>query len=145
MMNSSYSRTNHIVNPPKLNIFAQTKKLTMEENFNNPNAGNTVEEGKTIAIIAYITIIGLIIAFIMNNDKKNTFAAYHIRQCLGLALTSLALSVINVIPILGWIISILGSLFLIVLWVMGLISAINGEMKPVPVLGEKYQEWLSGI
>src|SRR5690554_625507 len=117
----------------------------MEENFNNPNVGITVVEGKNIEVLDYITIINLIIAFIINNDKKNTFAAYHIRQCLGIALTSLALGVINVIPILGWIISILGSLFLIVLWIMGLISAINGEMKPVPVLGEKYQEWLSGI
>lgn len=37
-----------------------------------------IEEGKTIAIISYITVIGLIIALILNNDKKNLFAAYHI-------------------------------------------------------------------
>lgn len=30
----------------------------------------TQQEGKNIAIIAYITIIGLIVAFVMNNDKK---------------------------------------------------------------------------
>ena len=40
----------------------------------------TVQEGKTIAIISYITIIGLIIAFIMNQSKKNSFASFHIRQ-----------------------------------------------------------------
>ena len=28
-----------------------------------------------------------------------------------------------------------------VLWLMGLIAAASGEMKPVPVLGAKYQEW----
>jgi hypothetical protein len=28
-----------------------------------------VQEGKTIAIISYITWIGLLIAFIMNNEK----------------------------------------------------------------------------
>lgn len=125
----------------------------MEENLNNPdvpnsppnNPPNTVDEGKTIAIIAYITIIGLIIAFVMNNDKKNTFAAFHIRQCLGIALTGLALGIINVIPILGWLISIFGSLFILVLWIMGLVSALNGQEKPVPLLGEKYQEWLSSI
>ncbi|AFL81562.1 putative membrane protein [Aequorivita sublithincola DSM 14238] len=106
---------------------------------------NTVEDGKTIGIIAYITIVGLIIAFVMNNEKKNSFAAYHIRQSLGLGITGLALSIINVIPILGWIVSILGSIFLIVLWVIGLMGAINGGEKPVPILGEKYQEWLKGI
>lgn len=104
-----------------------------------------IEEGKTIAIIAYITIFGLLIAFIMNNDKKNTFAAYHLRQSLGLAATGLALSIINVIPILGWLISILGSIFLIVLWVIGLMGALNGQEKPVPVLGDKFQEWFKNI
>lgn len=104
-----------------------------------------VEEGKTIAIIAYITIFGLLIAFVMNNDKKNPFAAYHLRQSLGLGVTGLALSVINVIPILGWLISILGSIFLIILWVMGLVSALNGQEKPVPVLGTKFQEWFKNI
>jgi len=31
---------------------------------------NITSEGKTIAIIAYITIIGLIIAFVMNDEKR---------------------------------------------------------------------------
>jgi len=106
---------------------------------------NSIEEGKTMAIIAYITIFGLLIAFIMNNDKKNSFTAYHLRQSLGLGATGLALSVINIIPILGWLISILGSLFLIVLWVIGLMGAINGQEKPVPILGAKFQEWFKGI
>lgn len=106
---------------------------------------STVEEGKMTAIIAYITLIGLIIAFIMNNDKKNTFAAFHIRQALGLGLTSLALSMINIIPILGWLISLFGVLFIFVLWIIGLIGAINGEKKMVPLLGEKYQEWFKTI
>jgi len=121
----------------------------MEEKINTPELSSTPEtavaEGKTTAIIAYITIIGLIIAFILNNDKKNTFAAYHIRQCLGLALTGLAIYVIGVIPILGWIVSIFGSIFMIVLWVIGLLGALNGKEKPVPLLGEKYQEWLKGV
>lgn len=106
---------------------------------------SSVEEGKMTAIIAYITLIGLIIAFVMNNDKKNTFAAFHIRQALGLGLTSLALSVIGVIPILGWFISLFGFLFIFVLWIIGLIGAINGEEKRVPILGEKYQEWFRTI
>ncbi len=110
-----------------------------------PSETSTVEEGKTIAIIAYITIIGLIIAFIMNNDKKNSFAAFHIRQALGIGLFGLALGIVSYIPFIGWLISMLGSILILVLWIMGLISAINGERKPVPVIGEKFQEWLKGI
>ena len=103
------------------------------------------EESKKIAIIAYITFIGLIIAFLMNNDKKSEFASYHIRQSLGLCVTGLTLGVIGIIPILGWIINILGIFVLLYMWIIGLMNAINGKETPVPFLGEKYKEWLKNI
>jgi uncharacterized membrane protein len=97
-----------------------------------------VEEGKTIAIIAYITWIGLLIAFIMNNDKKNTFAKFHIRQSLLLMLVAFIVSFIPLVNLIAW-------LFILVLWVIGLIAAINGEQKEVPVLGRYAQEWFKGL
>ncbi len=105
---------------------------------------NTVQEGKTIAIISYITLIGLIIAFIMNNDKKNTFASFHIRQSMGIILLAVAINLIFYvvsIPFLPMIIS----LGLLVLWILGLVAAVQGEMKPVPLLGVQFQEWFKGI
>ena len=102
-------------------------------------------EGKNTAIIAYITIIGLIIAFVMNNEKKESFASYHIRQSLGLGLTSLALGAIGIIPILGWIINVLGIFVILYMWIVGLMNAINGEEKPIPFLGNKYAEWFKNI
>lgn len=81
----------------------------------------------------------------MNNEKKNAFASYHIRQSLGIMLTGLALGIVGVIPILGWIVSILGFIFVVVLWIMGIISAVNEKAAPVPLLGPKYQEWFKGI
>jgi hypothetical protein len=32
---------------------------------------------------------------------------------------------------------------LFVLWLMGLVSALKGEMRPVPLLGEHYQKWFA--
>ncbi len=109
------------------------------------NKITVANEGKNIATIAYITIIGLIIAFVMNNEKKDPFAAYHIKQSLGLALTGLALGIIGMIPILGWIINILGIFVLLYMWVVGLMNAINGKESAVPFLGEKYIEWLKNL
>ena len=109
------------------------------------NKTTVINEGKNIAIIAYITIIGLIIAYVMNNDKKDAFATYHIKQSLGLAATGLALGIVGMIPILGWIINILGIIVLLYMWVMGLMNAINGKESPVPFLGEKYKEWFKNI
>ncbi|WP_111309959.1 DUF4870 domain-containing protein [Confluentibacter sediminis] len=104
-----------------------------------------IKDGKMIAIISYITIIGLIIAFVMNNDKKNTFASYHIKQSLGLALTGLSLGIIGMVPILGWIIDFFGFFVLLYMWIVGLINAMNEKEKPVPILGKKYIEWLKNI
>ncbi len=47
---------------------------------NQQSQSNLIEktgEDKTIAVIAYLTFIGLIIAFVMNNDKKYEFASFH--------------------------------------------------------------------
>ncbi len=109
------------------------------------NKITVANEGKNMAIIAYITIIGLIIAFVMNNDKKDAFASYHIKQSLGLALTGLALGIVGMIPILGWIINILGIFVLLYMWVIGLMNAINGNEKTVPFLGEKFKIWFKNI
>lgn len=102
-------------------------------------------EDTTVAVIAYLTFIGLIIAFVMNNDKKDPFAAYHIKQSLGLTVCGIAVFAVGMIPILGWLVSFFGSLFLLYLWIMGLINSINGKVKPVPVLGAKFEEWFRNI
>lgn len=104
-----------------------------------------LNEGKNTAIIAYITLIGLIIAFVMNNDKKNAFAAFHIRQSLGLCITGIALGVVSMVPFLGWIIYIIGVFVLLYMWIVGLVNAINEKEKPVPFLGEKFSEWFKGV
>lgn len=102
-------------------------------------------DAKTVAVIAYLTIIGLVIAFVMNNDKKDAFATYHIKQSLGLTIFSFGLFIIGMLPILGWIISFLGSIFLLVLWIMGLINAINNKKEPVPLLGVYFEDWFKNI
>lgn len=96
----------------------------------------SVEKGKSMAIIAYITWIGLIIALILNIDAKNDFAKFHIKQVLLLYIFA---TVLGWIPIIGWIIDII----LFVFWIMGLIYAINGEKKEIPLIGKWAQEWFT--
>ena len=102
-------------------------------------------QDKAIGIIAYITIIGLIIAFILNMEKKDAFGSFHIRQALGIAVSGIAMSFIAVVPVIGWILAVVGSLLVLVMWVIGIVNAISGNMKPVPVLGEKFKEWFQGV
>jgi uncharacterized membrane protein len=95
------------------------------------------DEGKTIAIISYITWVGWIIALVMNMEKKNDFAKFHMRQTLLIFLACF----LAWIPFIGWI----WGVFLFILWIIGLIAAVNGEKKEVPVLGHTAQEWFKGL
>ena len=43
-----------------------------------------VKLGKSIAVISYFYLIGVLIAYLTNSDKKSMFVYFHIRQSLGL-------------------------------------------------------------
>ncbi|MBK9758976.1 MAG: hypothetical protein IPO90_03120 [Flavobacteriales bacterium] len=104
-----------------------------------PAAG--VAEDKTVAILAYITLIGFIIAIVLHGQKKTALGAFHLRQMVGIILMGACNFVLIFIPILGWIAMFALGICALIMWVMGLIGAINGEMKPAPILGAKFQEW----
>lgn len=95
-------------------------------------------DGKTKAIIAHITIIGWIIALVVNMNEKDELASYYIRQLLGLYLAGL---ILTLIPVIGWIVSIVVFVF----WIMSLIGAIQGEKKETPILGKYFQEWFKSM
>ncbi|TDN95412.1 hypothetical protein DET49_1017 [Salegentibacter sp. 24] len=64
---------------------------------------------------------------------------------LDFVVISLGLFIIGMIPILGWVLSFLGSIFLLYLWIMGLINAINQKLKPVPILGHQFEKWFANM
>lgn len=105
---------------------------------------NTVAAGKNIAIISYILIIGVPIALSMNADDKNSFASFHIRQSLGLSITFICLGLL-VNNFDSWMISAPMYLFVSVLWTYAFITALRGEMKPIPLLGNFFQKSFKGI
>ncbi|MEL4454506.1 hypothetical protein [Lutimonas vermicola] len=104
----------------------------------------TVQEGKTIAIISYITVIGTLIAFIMNQNKQNYFASFHIRQAIGIFVLGLLVNFLQRYTDFGWLDMLLG-IGVFILWIIGLIGAIQGEEKRVPLLGDQFQEWFRNI
>jgi uncharacterized membrane protein len=100
---------------------------------------NTIEEGKTAAITSYILIVGVLIAISMNSESKNSFASFHIRQALGLSITFLSLGLI-VSNFDSLMISAAMWIFVSILWTYGFFTAIKGDMKPIPLLGNLFQK-----
>lgn len=101
------------------------------------DAKEVLSDGKNIAIIAHITLIGWVIALIMNNNNKSEFGSFYIRQMLGLII----LSLISFIPVIGWILWIV----VVIAWIMSLVSALGGKMKPTFLLGKQFQDWFKSL
>ena len=86
--------------------------------------------------LAYITIIPAIVFLVLAPYNTRPFVKFHAFQCLGLFVMGFCLGVIAVIPVLGWIVWLLGSLTLLVVWVMSLIKASQGSYLRLPVISE---------
>lgn len=120
----------------RTNEFSEDTRHSAHEFENDVNAIS--KDGKNIALIAHITLIGWIVALVMNNNEKSEFGSFYIRQMLGLMLLGLVLSFV---PFIGWIIN----LVVLVLWIMSLIGAVGGEKKLTPVLGTYFQDWFKSL
>ena len=88
---------------------------------------------KTTGIVAYLTWIGLLIAYLAG-DKEG--AKFHINQALVIFLFSIAGGIVTAIPFVGWIIGGLWDLFMLACWIMGLVFAIQAQEKEVPLIGK---------
>jgi len=119
----------------------------------NPSSVSGADNGKTVAILSYLTVVGWLVAFVMHHSNKTALGAFHLRQTLMLFLAAtagyVAVAILAFIPFLGWLLS--GLLWIsialggLVLWILGLITAINGEQKPMPAIGEQAQELFKGL
>ncbi len=104
----------------------------------------TIEKGKTTAIIAYMTIVGSLIAISMNAEPKNGFARFHTRQAFGIHLIfhALAILVTSAFSKYAWY----GIyIFYFVLWIYGFLGCLNNQYRLVPVLGPYFQRWFTFI
>lgn len=101
----------------------------------------TKPKGKHKAIIAYITFIGMFIAYTMNREEKDTFASAHIKNMCGLVLGLLIAQATQayINPMLGDILWIL----VFVLWVYSIITVLQNKEPSIPYLSKKFQEWFT--
>lgn len=87
-----------------------------------------------MAIVAYIIFF---VPLLVEGAKNDPFVKYHVKQGLALLLLSVAVSILgSIIPFIGWFIILpVGSIFVLVLLIMGIVNAVNGVEKPLPVIG----------
>lgn len=95
---------------------------------------------KTTGIVAYLTWIGFLIAFVAG-DRKG--AEFHLNQSLVIMLVDTARIIISKLvsdaTLLGWLVDLtmgLTGIFCLVCWFIGIIGAIRFTEYEVPMLGK---------
>jgi uncharacterized membrane protein len=106
-------------------------------------------EDRTVAILSYITIIGFVVAIVLHSSKPTKLGAFHLRQMLGFIIAIVAfwvcfmvIAFIPVVNLLTIVLGPLGGLGFLIIWIMGLVAAIQGEAKPMPLVGAQFQKML---
>ncbi|HII59163.1 TPA: DUF4870 domain-containing protein [Methanocaldococcus jannaschii] len=80
-------------------------------------------------------------------EREDDFIRFHAMQSFitFLSLNLIAI-IVSAIPIIGWVASTLINIAIIILWIVGMIKAYNGERYKFPVFGDiaerYYREFL---
>ncbi|MBD3361958.1 DUF4870 domain-containing protein [Candidatus Woesearchaeota archaeon] len=95
-----------------------------------------INESQIWAFLAYLlSIIGFILVFALK--KNDRFAMYHAKQSLALFIVYIAGYIILLfIPIIGWAVLTVWWIFGLVLAIIGMINALTGKQKPLPITGK---------
>lgn len=91
-----------------------------------------VQDGKGLAWLSYLGILFLIPLLA---KKENKFCQFHAKQGLVLLIAEIIVSIVFVIPILGWIVGVLGYIFVWIMAIIGIIQSATGKYWKMPVLG----------
>ena len=115
----------------------------------NPNTPLPLDNGKTVAVVCYLTPVGWLVALILHGNAKTRLGAFHLRQMLGLMILAVAIAILRfplfMMPFLGFGLVTALNLGILILWILGLIAAASGEEKAVPIVGDQFQKWFAGL
>lgn len=104
-----------------------------QENEQTP-AGNTGDKDN----LNVMSALGYVIFFLpMLTHNGNSYAMFHANQGLILLITAVIINIVGaVIPFIGWfVIWPLGWLFVLILAILGIVNALNGKKKELPLIG----------
>ena len=121
---------------------SHTIVLTLENNASAYFLGESTmaeeDNTKLVAILSYF-LVGIIWYFADEKMKQSKLAKFHVKQALFLILIGIAIAIVNMIlvfiPFIGWFLTILLQIAMLILWILGLIKAFEGKKDPIPVVG----------
>jgi uncharacterized membrane protein len=100
-------------------------------------------ENTLISGIAYVTVIGWLIAYFSSSESLTDYDRFHIRQAFGVHMTVLFFEILaNFSMIPSVLMSVIWLVYSITMVVM-MIQAWRGKRTKIALLGDKFQQWFS--
>ena len=87
-----------------------------------------IADNKMLAMLGYLTV-GILP---MLGARNSAYAMHHTNQALWIFIGSLLCGLVCIIPILGWLAAAIGSLFLLVCEIIGIVRALKGSGAYLP-------------
>lgn len=92
-----------------------------------------VEANKIVAALSYFWILFLV-PLLLKRDSQ--FAQFHAKQGMVLFIIEVVVSFVNIVPLLGQLVWFFASLVFLVVSIVGIIKALNGERWEMPYVYE---------
>ena len=117
---------------------APVEEPTIIYNGATQNTSNSASNDKLMGILSYI---GILFIVPLLAAKESKFARFHANQGLVLFITDIVLFTVagiidGFVPIIGGLLSLAVYVFILVLMILGIVNAANGEEKELPVIGQ---------
>ena len=121
---------------PEENKYDFSNKV--EEVMNTPDSTaeftqEDIESNKVYALLSYLGILFLVPLLAA---KESRYAQFHANQGIVLFIFAIACGVVNVIPLLGQIVSGIGYLAVLIFTILGIVNAATGKAKELPLIGK---------
>ncbi len=114
-----------------------------------PSAGGLTDN--VAGLLAYVTIIPSIIFLVIEPYNRNRFVRFHSFQniflCVAMIALGIVMSIIGMIPMVGLLTLVLWPLIglgFVVLWVVCLLKAYQGQMWKLPFIGDLAEKQANG-
>ncbi|MBN1250933.1 MAG: hypothetical protein JXR51_14030 [Bacteroidales bacterium] len=115
----------------------------LDENAQTQTPESNANDDKVIGILSYLGILW-VVAYIIYGNKKTDYNLFHLKQGLGLFIVIIVLMIIGSLLVIRWFSWIFYIAYL-VFAIMGIISAANGEQKPLPIIGKFFADTLKNF
>ncbi len=114
---------------------AEKKTATEVKEVPAAPAGKKVsQDEKTMAIVAWF----IFFVPLLTDQKDSKFVKFHVNQSFNLTLLAIAgyfIATMLAVVLIGFLLMPIIGIATFVLWIIGILSAVNGEMKRLPIIG----------